>query len=107
MTAKIKLDRPYFVECYTECASHLADTPIVHRYDRDGWHQLEVDGQLSTIASYAELTILKHRRKDGSVVHIAGATQHWWPELPEIFQIIPIKDLPLPASYNGSDEPIT
>lgn len=72
---------------------------VVHEYDTRGCHRLVIKGVLGDWVSYADIAYFIY----GSV-KIAATTDYYWPELPEIFKIVPIRnrDTPPPGEQGES-----
>lgn len=60
---------------------------VHHEYDGHANHRLQVEGTVGDWASYADFAVITFKE-----VKFAATTEYWWPGLPEIFAIHPLKD---------------
>jgi len=84
--------RPDFPDQAIPHDSHMFTNPINHVYGTGGQHRLEINGRVSVWRCYSDIAVLKCKRDDRPNIEviIAATTEFWWPDLPEIFEILPI-----------------
>lgn len=92
---------PRLIDSSTEGQCIISDKEtvhVVHEYDTRGWHRLVVKGALGNWANYGDIAYFTY----GSV-KIAATTEYYWPNLPEIFRVVPVRNRETPPPTENGD----